>query len=120
MAISVRAVHIIVIVFPILGPRIIGRINVNAVHLFCIQILQQLERMVVIGFDEGMPKIAAWCIFHKIQRLQRGINRLPKFRHSNDIAHLERFLLVCLSAVTQYSIPVDLKNGIYITDIARF
>ena len=76
--------------------------------------------MVVIGFDEGMPKIAVRRVLDKVQRLQRGINRLPKFRHSNDIAHLERFLLVCLSAVTQYSIPVDLKNGIYITDIARF
>ena len=68
------------------------------------------RRMVVIGFDEGMPKIAARRVLHKVQRLQRGINRLPKFRHSNDIAHLERFLLVCLSAVTQHSIPVDLQE----------
>mgnify|MGYP005848308231 CR=1 FL=1 len=69
MAISVRAVHIIVIIFPILGSRVIGRVDVNAVHLFCIQILQQLESMVVIGFDEGMPKIAVRCVLHKVQRL---------------------------------------------------
>ena len=120
MAISVRAVHIIVIVFPILGPCIIGRVDVNAVHLFCIQVLQQLESMVVIGFDEGMPKVAVRRVLHKVQRLQRGINRLPKFRHSNDIAHLERFLLMCLSTITQHSIPINFQNGINVTDITGF
>lgn len=60
--------------------------------------------MLAIGFDEDMQKIAVRRVLHKVQMLQSRINRLPKSRYGNDIAHIERFLLVRLSAVTQYSI----------------
>ena len=66
MTVSVRSIYIVIVVFPVLGTSIVRRINVYAVHLLCIEIFQKLQRMVIIRFNQGMPKAAVRSILHSV------------------------------------------------------
>ncbi|MDU5890133.1 MAG: hypothetical protein E6Z24_09260, partial [Dialister sp.] len=68
MTVSVRAVHIVVVVLPVLCASVIRRIDVDAIYHLCIQILQQLQRMVIIRLNQRMPKAAIRSVLHAIQR----------------------------------------------------
>ena len=68
VAVSIRAVNIIVVVLPVLCSGVVWWIDVDAVHLLCVQIFQQLERVVVVRLNQRMPKVAIWSVLNCIQR----------------------------------------------------
>ena len=66
MPISIRTIHVIVVVLPVFCTGVIRRINVYAIYLLCIEIFQKLQRMVIIRFNQGMPKAAVRSILHSV------------------------------------------------------
>lgn len=68
MPISIRAIHVVVVVLPVFRTGVIRRIDVDAVHLLCVQVFQQLERVVVVRLNQRMPKVAIWSVLNCIQR----------------------------------------------------
>ena len=68
MSIGIVAIHIVVIVFPVSRPCVIGRVDVDTIHLSGIEVFQQLERMVVVRLDQRVPQVAVRRIADGIQR----------------------------------------------------
>ena len=68
MSIGIVAIHIVVIVFPVSRPCVIGWVDVDTIHLSGIEVLQQLERMVVVRFNQRVPQVAVRRIADGIQR----------------------------------------------------
>ena len=85
MPICITSVHIVVVVLPVPCSRIVGWIDIDTVHLTSIEILQQLQGMVIVRFDQCMPKVAVRRIADRVDRLQIRINWLAKFRNGNKI-----------------------------------
>ena len=67
-----------IVIFPFIFTCIVRRVDVDAVHLFRIQVFQQLQGMVVISLDQRMPQIAVRRIAHGVQLFEIGINRFAK------------------------------------------
>ena len=118
MTICILIIYIVIVVFPVFGTGIVWRIDIDTVHLFCIEIFQKLQRMVIVRLNQCMAKAAVRSILHSVNRSQCRINRLTKFCYCNDLIQLECYLLVRLSAVTEHIIAVYLHNGINIADVA--
>ena len=95
MAICIRSVYIIIIVFPVFSTSIIWRIDVNTIHFTCIQIFQKLQCMIIIRLNQGMPKITIWCIAYTVQWFQIWINWFSKLSYTYQIADWNHFLFFC-------------------------
>ncbi len=50
---SVVDVYIVIVVLPVSRPCVVRRVDVDAIHLAGVEVFEELEGMVVIGFDEG-------------------------------------------------------------------
>ena len=85
MAVGIAAVHIIVVVFPVPGSRVIGRVDIDAVHLPRIQILQHLQGVVVVRFNQRVPQVAVRRVADRVDGLQVRINRLAEFRNGHKV-----------------------------------
>ena len=55
MAVGIVAVYVVVIVFPVFSPCVIGWVDVDTIYLSGIELLQKLERMVVVRFNQRVP-----------------------------------------------------------------
>ena len=55
MPIGIVTIHIVVIVFPVTSPCVIGWVDVDTIYLSGIEVLQKLERMVVVRFNQRVP-----------------------------------------------------------------
>ena len=99
MAVAVCSIYIIVIVFPVLRSSVVGRIDIDAVHLSGIEILQKLQCMVIIRFNQCMPKVAVWRIANGSQGLQIWIDGFSKLSNTNDIFQSKINRLVSLFAL---------------------
>lgn len=60
---GVVLIYIIAIVFPVFGVLlVIGWVDVDTIHLSGIEVLQQLERMVVVRFNQRVPQVAVGAL----------------------------------------------------------
>ena len=87
MSVLVISIHVVVVVLPIPCTTIIGRVDVNAVHFSCVQVFQQLEGMVVVCLDQGMPKVAVRRVAHRIQWLKIGIDGFSELCYRDQSVH---------------------------------
>ena len=118
MPIDVSRIYVIIVVFPIPRPRIVGWIDINAIHFSCIKVFQQLKRMIVVGLDQRMPKVAVRGIADSVDWFQIRIDWLPKFGNRDKVIDRE-FYRLCLTALYANSFSIfDLQNLIEITDIS--
>ena len=62
MTVSIIAVHIVVVIFPVLCAGIVGRIDIDAVNFSGIEVFQKLQGVIVVRFNQRVPKIAIRCI----------------------------------------------------------
>ena len=62
VTVSIIAIHIVVVIFPVLCASIVGRIDIDAVNFSGIEVFQKLQGMVVVRLDQRVPKIAIRCI----------------------------------------------------------
>ena len=120
MAVSIRAVHIVVIILPVLCTSIVWRINIDTIDLFCIKVFQQLKGMIIVRLNQSMPKVTARSVLYSVNRFQCRIDRFSEFRDRYKFIQLEVFLLMCFPAVAQNFIAFNLDNGINVTDISGF
>ena len=54
MAITIVALHVIVVVFPVLGPGVVRRVDVDGVDLALVEVDEQLQRVEVLAVDNRM------------------------------------------------------------------
>ena len=118
MTVSVTSVHIVIVIFPVLCAGIVGRVDIDAVHLARIQVFQKLQGMVVVRFDERVPQIAVRRVADRVDGLEIGVNGLAEFRHADKLLHWElcrgAFVLIEASGNT----VLNLEHGIKIVDMA--
>ena len=119
MTICIRTINVIVVVFPISRSRIVRRINIDTIYLSGIKILKELKRVIVVGFNECVPKIAIGSIANAVHRLEIRIDRITKLCHGHKLVHLKssnlvRFLLLALCLIAfdfQYSVNLAYLAG---------
>lgn len=70
MTILITVIHIIVVVFPIFRPCVVGRIDINAIHLSGIEVFQQLQGMVVVRLDQRVPQVTVRRIADLVDGLE--------------------------------------------------
>jgi len=87
VAIGVVAIHVIVVVLPVLCAGIVGRVDIDAVHLPGVQVLQQLEGVIVVGFDQGMPEVAVRGVADSVNGFQIWIDGIAKLRDAYQLLH---------------------------------
>lgn len=56
MAVGIIAVYIVVVVFPIAGACVVGRINIDTIYLARIEVRKKLKRMVIVSFYYFVPQ----------------------------------------------------------------
>ena len=83
-----RVVHI-VIVDPILVPRVVRRIDVDAIHLPGIEVFQKLQGMVVVRLDQRAPQVTVRRIADLVDGLEIRVNWLPELRHADKFLDLK-------------------------------
>ena len=70
MPILIAIIHIVIIVFPIARTSVIGWIDVDAIHLSRIEILQKLQGMVVVRLDQRVPQVTVRRIADLVDGLE--------------------------------------------------
>ena len=70
VTILITVIHIIVVVFPIFCPCVVGRIDINAIHLSGIEVFQQLQGMVVVCLDQRVPQVTVRRIADLVDGLE--------------------------------------------------
>src|SRR5574344_1953571 len=83
MAPGVVSVDIVVIILPVLRAGVVGRVDVDAIDLSGVKILQKLKRVVIVGLDERMPEIAA-TMLNLVHLLKIRKDRLSEKRDRNQ------------------------------------
>ena len=118
MAVSIRVVHIVVIILPVLCTSIVWRINIDTINLFCIKVFQQLKGMIIVRLNQSMPKVTVRSVLHSVNQFQRWVDWLSKFGHYHNFIHLEDFLLVCLTAVAEHFVTINFHDRINIANVS--
>ena len=117
MSISICAINIIIVILPILCPRIIRRININTVNLPSIKVFQQLQCMIIVCFNQCVPKITIRSIANTVNRLQIWINRLTKLSNTYKLIHRDFFLFLSHLVVADCNTIFD---GIHLIHLADY
>ena len=120
MTICIRAINVIVVVFPISRTRIVGRINIDTIHFSGIKILKKLKRVIVVSFNESVPKIAIWSIANTVHRLEIGIDRITKLCHGHKLVHLKGCNLVHILLLALRLIAFDFQYSVNLAHLAGF
>ncbi|MNO92216.1 hypothetical protein D3C76_837840 [compost metagenome] len=109
---AVVAVHVVVVVFPVARPRIVGRVNIDAVHLPGIEVVQQLQGVVVVSLDQRVPGCIRWAVGDGINWHQGRKDRLAKLAHYQQLINrkLHRFGC-CASRFTGVCVVARLDAG---------
>ena len=74
---GVIRVHIVIVVFPVPGARVIRRVQIHAVDLALIEKRQQLKCMKILPADDRMEGLVL-SPPNRVDRRQRRVDRLPK------------------------------------------
>src|ERR1051326_884581 len=82
-------VYIVVVVFPVTCTGVIGRIDIDYVHLAFVGVKEQLKSMEIIGIDEHVPWFLSSPALDAIDGHKSGINRLAKTTHDNQVGNGE-------------------------------
>ena len=118
MTICIRRINIIVIILPVTCPCVIRRVDVDAVHLSGIKILQQLKGMIIICLNQSMPKITVRSVTNSVDWFQVWVNWLSKFSNRDKIIDRELYRF-CLAALYANSFSIfDLQHLVEVTDIS--
>ena len=84
VAISVGAVDVIVVIFPVAGASVIGRVNIYAVHFACIGKGQGFKSMVVFTVNDYLIGLIATAL-DTPSLFEASINRLVILSNRHDI-----------------------------------
>ena len=76
--------------------------------------------MVVVGFNERVPKVALRGITEGIQSLQVRIDRLAKTSDTDQVGQRKRFFFVVLRAFADSGIAINLTDNVVVTNLAAF
>ena len=91
MTIRIVDIHIVVVILPIFRALIIRRINVDAVNFSGVEIFQQLQGMVIVGFNESVPQVAVRSITNAVHLFQTWEDWITEFGNDNQIFYRQRY-----------------------------
>ena len=86
---TVIAVDVVVVVFPVPRSGVVRRVDVDAIHFARVQILQQLQRVVVVGLDQRVPRCIGPAVRHRVLRHQCWKNRFAELAHHHQLVQRE-------------------------------
>ena len=112
--VGIVAIHVVVIVFPVTSPCVIGWVDVDTIHLSGIEVLQQLECMVVVRLDQRVPQVTVWRIADCVQWLQIGIDGLTELGHTHQ--HIYRQHDALLRRLVETG-SLSILDFLYIVDV---
>jgi hypothetical protein len=75
---GVGLVHVVVVILPIPRAGVVGRVDVDDVHLALVAVEQELEGMKIIGIDEHMPRLLRPTSRHAVNRDESRIDGVAK------------------------------------------
>gem|GEM_PF-4513040 len=117
---SIIRIHIIIIILPVPCPGIIRRIDVYAVHFSLIQVFQELERVVVIGFDDGVPQFVIRRVFDFGDGFERREDWFADEGYGYKFVEWQCSLFGGRFVYAQRVFFVDFEDGVYVIDFACF
>ena len=120
MTVCICAINVIVVIFPISRSRIVRRIDVDTIHFSGIQILKKLKRVIVVGFNESVPKIAIGSIANAVHRFEIGIDCITKLCHGHKLVHLKSSNLVRVLFLALCLIAFDFQYSVNLAHLAGF
>ena len=118
MSIRIIAINIIIIILPISRTSIIWWIYINTINFPGIKIFQQLKRVIIVCFNQSVPKITLRSIADRIDRLQIRIDWFAKFSNRNKISHRKLRSFCFPSLYTECFSIFYFKHLIEVTDVS--
>ena len=112
VTVFVGSVHVVVIIFPVPGAGVIRRIDIDAIHLTCVQVFQKLQCMVVVRFDQCVPQFAVRRITNFSQGLKAGVDGITQLCRCNEISNVEFYRLAAVLRQAQGFAFCNLQHGI--------
>ncbi len=73
--------------FPVAGAGVVGWVDVDAIHLTRVEIMQGLQGMEVVGLDQDVPGRIRRAILDTRQGDQGGKYRLAELAHHDQLVH---------------------------------
>ncbi len=96
VAILVGLVNVVVVVFPVARAGVVGRVDVDAIHPAGADVGQELQGIVVVGLDEGVPGAVGRGMAHRVDGFEVGIDgALVEALGQVILKDEAKFLLLC-------------------------
>ena len=92
VAVEVVALDVVVVVLPVLRAGVVRRVDVDAVDLAAVGEEQRLERVEVLGVDDGVERLVAAAL-DLAGRDQAGVDRVAELGDHDEV--VQRRGLVC-------------------------
>ena len=80
-------IDVIVVVFPVARAGVVGRVDVDHVHLALVGIEQELEGVEVVGIDDHVPGLVRPAPGDAVHWNQRRIDGLAKAADDDQLRH---------------------------------
>ena len=80
------AIDVVVVVLPVPGAGVVGRVDVDAVDLAGVGEPQRLQRVVVLAVDDDVGGLVAAAL-DAAQRFEAGVDRLAELGHDHQVIH---------------------------------
>lgn len=84
MAVKIVTFDVMIIILPVLGARIIRRVDINAVNLSAMGIRQHFKRMVIFGIDHRMEGLISTSL-ERVRGNQTRIDWVPELRDHDEV-----------------------------------
>lgn len=86
VAVGVVAVYVVVVVFPVACASIVGWVDVDAIDFAGIEVFEQLQCVVVIRFNQGMPEVTVGGIAYRIDGFERRVNGFAELGDADEVS----------------------------------
>ena len=80
MPISIIRIYIVIVILPVSGSGIVGRVYVDAVDLALVEVKEQLEGVIVLALDHHVVRCGWVAAFHSTEMLEGWIDRFAETR----------------------------------------
>ena len=112
MTVTVVAVHVVVVVFPVPRARVVRRVDVDAVDFAFAGVKQRLQGVVVLTVDDDVGRLVR-APLNLADLGQPGVHRVAELTNNHQIIHGECVGEQCtVGAPAHPSVPIaDLLHG---------
>ena len=91
MAVIVFLIYIVVVVLPVGGSRVVGRVDIDAIDLALIRMKEQLESVVILALDHHVVRCIRVAAFHGAEVFKSRVDRFPEARNQGQFRNFNFF-----------------------------